>query len=172
MKCSWTWVAAILVGCGGTTTVPVDGDGGTDAAADAISEGGGGDAGSCVPSPVPGTACKVGDVSCDKVDGCCAPSYACNALSKKWELLAVGCACMGFKCGNSTCMGTQICVARGSGVDGGGTSYTCAEYPTACARQWTCDCVKKNIGSSCLSNPPGPPCDESTGHPSITCMGQ
>ena len=178
MMRSSMWVLMAMTGlasaCGGTTTLPLDGDGGMDASSDAVSEGGG-DAGSCVPSPVTGTACKVGDVSCDKVNACCAPSYACSPQSKTWEALAVGCACIGFTCGDKTCAGTQICVVRGSGVlvpDGGkSTFYECAEYPAACARQWTCDCLKKNIGPSCMLSPAGG-CDESKGHPTLTCMSQ
>jgi hypothetical protein len=172
MMRSWSFVAVcgFVVACGGTVATPVDGDAGTDAAADAVSEAGG-DGGSCVPSPVVGSPCKVGDVSCDVVDACCAPSYGCSPQSKTWQPMEAGCMCAGFKCGDKTCMGSQFCVSRGSGVDGGGTSYECAEYPTACARQWTCDCVKKNIGPSCLQNPPGI-CNDSAGHPMLSCMGQ
>ena len=177
MMRTWTWVAVVglLVGCGGTVESPVAGDGGgKDAAGDVVSDTGS-DAGSCVPAPVPGTACKVGDVSCDKVDGCCAPVYSCNPQTSKWEALLTGCMCAGFKCGDKTCMGTELCLRRAGGVpmpDGGvAIGYECAAYPTACQRQWTCDCVTKNIGPSCLQNPPGV-CDDSTGHPTLSCLGQ
>lgn len=163
-----------LVACGGTQTV--DADSGTDAApSDAASDGtsdAAPDASGCVPSPKAGTPCVPGQVTCDHVDGCCAPTLGCNPTSKTWELLAVGCACQGHTCGTKTCSGTEMCVERQPGipVDGGGSFFECAPYPDACKSNWTCGCVEKNLPSACTLAPSG--CKDTPFPVRLSCMGQ
>ena len=130
----------------------------------------GGDASACVPSPTVGTPCVSGQKSCEKIDGCCLPQVVCDATKGTWELLYLRCACQGVPCGTSTCPGTQYCQAQASGVDGGGTTYTCTDYPPACARQWTCACLQANLPARCAAPPAS--CVEASGRPTLTCAGQ
>ena len=164
--------ALASVACGGTSTTISD-DGGLDAAGDAPPGDASGDGGACVDSPQRGAPCVPGQVTCDKVNACCLTIQTCDANTKTWQPLGLGCACMGVPCGPKTCMGTEMCIERGSGVpppDGGsGTTYECAPYPDACKRTWTCGCVEKNLPTSCTVNPGG--CKESNGGVTITCMG-
>jgi hypothetical protein len=136
--------------------------------ADAAPEGG--DASACVPSPTVGTPCTSGEKSCEKIDGCCLPQVVCDTTKGTWELLYLRCPCQGVPCGTSTCPGTQYCQTQPSGVDGGSTSYTCTDYPPACARQWTCACVQANGPARCAAPPAS--CVETSGRPAVTCAGQ
>lgn len=168
----------VLAACGGTS-LPLD-DAGTDASADASADAKsdvlGGDGGTCVPAPVEGTACVPGQVPCDKVIGCCSPMYGCNATTKKWELLAVGCACMSFPCGTTTCMGNEVCRKQYGGVplpEGGvSVSYSCVPYPTACARQQTCDCLLASPPPGCTPQPAPNGCVGTPSGNTVSCMGQ
>ncbi|HQY61056.1 MAG: hypothetical protein IPF92_13855 [Myxococcales bacterium] len=183
-------IATALAACGGTTSVADDGgttpaDASTDATSatdapdtapppvDASPVDGspeGGDASTCVQAPTVGTPCTSGQKSCDKIDGCCLPQVVCDATKGTWELLQLRCPCQTVPCGSSTCPGTQYCQAQASGVDGGGTSYACMDYPKACERQWTCACVQANGPARCAASPAR--CVEQSGRPFLTCGGQ
>jgi hypothetical protein len=175
MSSSLRFLVGALLGtlaCGGTQLEGLDA--GSDAASDALVDGtsdAAPDASACVASPKAGTPCVPGQVTCDHVDGCCVPVLGCNSTSKTWEVLAVGCACAGHPCGSKTCSGTEMCVERGTGVDGGGgSSFECAPYPDACKSNWTCDCVKGHLPPSCFLAPVGG-CKDTPFPVRLTCMG-
>lgn len=162
----WALVVVVLGACGGVST-PVDidgGDAGTPLDATA-------DAGGCVTSPKIGDACTSGQTSCDSVDPCCAQTVVCDAATHTWKASGIACLlCSGIPCGAQTCAGGSVCVARGSGVDGGGTSHECVAMPPACSRTWTCGCVTKNLPPNCILAPVNG-CDDQASHVTLTCMG-
>lgn len=175
---------AILVACGGTTTTIATQEAGTsdagptDSAADAATidgatptDGAGPDgAGGCVSLPAEGTACIPGQISCDRVDLCCASAATCDATTKKWKLSAMACLlCPTHGCGDKTCAGTQMCIAHAPGVPGGQPTYECAAYPAACAREWTCGCVEKNLPAGCTLAVNG--CSDADLPVKVACMG-
>ena len=167
-------VVSLLVACGGTALPNVE-DGGTDASADHTSGDSGGDGGACVLTPKEGDPCVPGQVSCDKVFGCCSPMYGCNATTKKWEILAVGCACQSFACGDKQCLGSEVCRKQSGGVplpDGGvAVTYSCESYPTTCQRDQTCDCLAKSPPLGCILIG-GSSCAASSAGITVTCAGQ
>lgn len=160
-------VTAFLATACGAGTLESKADAGSDAGGDGTTA----DGGACVPSPQQGAPCIPGQVTCDKVNPCCVTIMTCNSVSKKWEPLGLGCACTGNPCGPKTCMGTEMCIERASGVpvpDGGsGTTYECVPYPDACKRNWTCGCVEKNVEPSCTVGA----CKDTSGSVTLTCMG-
>lgn len=176
-------VFAFLAACGSTAETPTS-DAGT---ADGGGGGGGGDAGAdaatgadaavdggaieCEPAASVGKPCVPGQLSCDHVDECCSDTFVCDATSRAWKSSGVACLqCEGFTCGDKKCTGGQVCLARSSGVSGGATTYECAAMPDACSRQWTCDCVTKNVGSGCTLAGSGS-CTSSGTHVTLSCMG-
>lgn len=177
-------LAALIVACGGTTSSPSDmtdasaSDGaspGSDAhdagdGAVVLVDGASTDAASgCIELPAEGTACAPGQVSCDRVDLCCASAAQCDPTTSKWKLSGNACLlCESRPCGDKTCTGNQLCLARASGVSGGATSYECTAYPTACAREWTCACVEKNA-PNCTLVPGG--CSDTVFPVKLSCMG-
>lgn len=167
MTRSWTIAFALLVACGGSTT---NADAGADGAAgDAAGDGGG----ACVPSPTLGGACTPGDQPCDRVDPCCTQTLVCDAAARVWKGSGIACAqCEGFSCGAQTCAGGTVCVAAGVGTmppDGGPTvNYSCVPMPAACARDWTCDCVAKNVPPACVKLTT---CADPKLHPTLSCQG-
>lgn len=188
-----TSLAATIAACGGTTSVADGADGAVTPPGDATTDAStaadaadaapppvdgspadgaveGGDASACIPSPTVGTPCASGQKSCEKIDGCCLPQVVCDTTKGTWELLYLRCPCQAVPCGTSTCPGTQYCQAQASGVDGGSTTYTCADYPPACERQWTCACVQANGPARCAA--PRASCVETSGRPAVTCTGQ
>jgi hypothetical protein len=108
------------------------------------------------------------------VDPCCAQTTVCDGATHKWKDSGVACLlCPSFSCGAQTCQGGTVCVARGSGVmmDGGAsTTYECAPMPPACARDWSCGCVTKNLPANCTLSPVKG-CDEQGVHVTLSCMG-
>lgn len=173
----------LLFACGGSTSSPSGGvdDGGIDATqpsdastgdgAAPMEGGGGGDAaGGCISQPAEGTACTPGQVSCDRVDPCCASSASCDPVTKTWKLSGMACLlCQTHGCGDKTCKGNEMCVAHAPGIPSGQPSYSCAAYPTACAREWTCGCVQKNLPSGCTLAANG--CNDSELPVKLSCMG-
>ena len=168
----------MLTAACGSTSDPSTSDAGTDAATskdsalDAANDGdGGGPTNACVPSPTVGGACVFGQVSCDRVDMCCAQTVTCDEATQKWKDSGVACLqCEGFACGDKNCEGGQVCLERASGVDGGTASHECVAMPAACARQWSCDCVTKNLGSACTVSPVKA-CTDTRTHVTVSCMG-
>lgn len=163
MKRSWIGALALLLACGGSATTN------TDAGADGAAS----DGGACVSSPKVGQACASGAKPCDRVDPCCAQTLVCDAMTSVWKNSGVACIqCEGFSCGAQTCMGGTVCVAAGVGIpppDGGPTvNFSCAPMPAACARDWTCDCVSKNLPPSCVSLTN---CTAQGLHPKLDCKG-
>lgn len=129
------------------------------------------DAAACVSEPKIGDACSPGQVSCDRVDPCCAQSIVCDEPTAKWKDSGVACLlCNQFACGTESCAGGSVCLARASGIDGGTTSYACVSMPTACSRNWSCDCVTKNLPPNCTLSPAGG-CSEQGVHVTLSCMG-
>ncbi len=151
-------VAAIVFACGGRVTTP--GDSGDAAGADEAGPEGsvavdGGvtnptfdGSGPCVKSPIHGTPCIPGQVSCDRVDLCCATAMVCDAASNTWNPTGEDCLlCPTHPCGDQTCQGTEMCITHPQ--SGGPATYECAQYPGACAREWTCLCVEGALPSAC-----------------------
>ena len=165
MARSGIW-ALVLVACGGVST-PV----GVDAGDASVPPDAAGDAGGCVTSPNVGDACTSGQTSCDSVDPCCAQTVVCDGATHTWKVSGIACLlCSTIPCGAQTCTGGSVCVARGPGMDGGGTSHECVPLPSACSRNWTCGCVTKNLPASCTLSPTGG-CDDQAHHVTLTCMG-
>jgi hypothetical protein len=174
----------VLVACGSTDSNPSGGadsgtspDGGSSLPDGGSATDGGGakdaqaDGGSCVLTPKIGDPCTAGQVSCDHVDPCCAANTICDSTTSKWKDEGLACfQCEGFKCGTQTCQGGEVCLARGSGIDGGGTSYECVSMPTACERDWSCDCVKQHVPANCTPTPTGA-CSAQGVHVTLSCMG-
>ena len=155
------FVAAALA-CGGSTTT-LDGGTPTDASGDTAGDGG------CIRVSQEGTPCVAGQRSCDRVDLCCASAFTCNTVTNTWKLEGLACLqCQSHPCGSKTCQGGEMCVQRQSGIDGGSTTYDCAPYPTACAREWTCGCVQQNLPPNCTLTPNG--CTDGD-LVTLTCMG-
>lgn len=185
VRASFLISVPILVACGGSATTPLgdarDAGGSDGAASDATTtdsgggstDSGGGDpdaAGGCVPLPAPGSPCVPGQVSCDRVDLCCASAAQCDPATRTWKLSGNACLlCPTHGCGDKTCSGTEMCVAHIPGVPGGQVSYECAPYPTACAREWTCACVGKNLPAGCTLTVNG--CNGVDLPVKISCMG-
>ena len=176
-------LAAVPAACGGTATAPTNdprdaggtdsgssdgaaGDGATSSdgsAVDASNDGG-------IPLPAEGTSCVPGQLSCDRVDLCCASAAACDAVTKRWKLSGQECLlCQTHGCGDKTCQGTEMCVAQAPGAAGGQPTYGCAPYPAACAREWTCGCVEKNLPAGCTLAVNG--CNDTDLPVKISCMG-
>ena len=182
---SMTLLLAIVGACGGRTTSPGDVN---DAASDGASPGsdaseasdGGVEpadgpsadaAGGCVELPAEGTPCVPGQRSCDRVNLCCASEARCDPTTKMWKLVGPACLrCDARACGNRTCAGDQLCVAvHAPGAPGATPSYECMAYPTACAREWTCACVEKNLPAGCTPLANG--CSDPLALVSLACMG-
>jgi hypothetical protein len=175
--CASSALVSFLVACGGTTSAPVvtpDG-GGSDAA---TSDGGSSDSGStdpdaaggCVHQPAADTACVPGQLSCDRVDLCCASAAACDPTTQKWKLTGNACLlCSKHGCGDKTCAGNEMCVSQAPGTPGGQPTYSCAAYPAACAREWTCGCVTKNLPTGCALAGNG--CNDTDFPVKLSCMG-
>lgn len=175
----------ILVVCGGSTTAPIgdarDAGGSDGAASDATTttdgagptDSGGGDpdaASGCVHLPAAGSPCVPGQVSCDRVDLCCASAAQCDPATKTWKLSGNSCLlCSTHGCGDKTCSGVQMCVAHTPGVPGGQVTYECAPYPTACVREWTCACVGMNLPAGCTMAVNG--CNDAELPVKLSCMG-
>lgn len=161
-------VVAALIACGGSTSTVSD----AGAVDSSSTDGASFDGGACV-NATEGAACSTGQVSCDRVDLCCASALSCDGTTKTWKLQGMACLlCQTHACGGLTCQGNQMCVSRASGVPvegGSGTSYECDPYPSACARQWTCGCVEKNLPVGCTLSPNG--CDDKTLPVKLSCMG-
>jgi len=156
--------AVLLVACGGAST-PV----GADAGDASVPVDAAGDGGGCVTSPKIGDACTAGQTSCDSVDACCAQTVVCDGAA--WKASGIACLlCSGIPCGAQTCAGGSVCVARGSGIDGGGTSHECVAMPPACSRNWTCGCVTKNLPPNCTLAPTNG-CVDQAHQVTLTCMG-
>lgn len=169
MRRTWIW-ALLLAACGGVST-PV----GTDAGDASLAGDASGDAGACVASPKLGGACTTGQISCDRVDPCCAQTVVCDGATHTWKDSGIACLqCPSFSCGAKTCTGGTVCLARGSGVpvpDGGAsTFYECVPMPASCSRDWTCGCVEKNLPANCTLTPSGG-CVEQATHVTLSCMG-
>lgn len=135
-----------------------------------------GEAGACVPSPAVGSPCIPGQVTCDVVDACCAGIVSCDAPSRTWRSLGLGCPCRSTPCGEKTCGGDQFCRARSAGVPApdGGTlpeTYECVDFPPACARTWTCECLVKVSDPACTQAPQAS-CTIVNDRPLQRCMGQ
>ena len=152
------FVAAILLACGGrvTTTGDVGDASALDGAAATAGDSKDGGAveqtrdgsGPCVKGPVHGTPCLPGQLSCDRVDLCCATAMVCDAASKTWVPTSNECLlCDTHPCGNQTCQGTDMCITHPQSA--GPAIYECAPYPGACAREWTCICVEYNLPPAC-----------------------
>jgi len=172
-----------VVACGSETSGSPIADGGTTADGGPGSGNDGGpkadgataeaavEGGACVSSPKIGDPCTPGQVSCDRVDPCCAQETVCDDATKKWKESGIACLlCNGFACGSQSCQGGSVCLERGSGIDGGGTSYECVSMPAACARNWSCDCVSKNAPPGCTLAPANA-CKEEGVHVTLKCMG-
>lgn len=160
------------VDSGGTSDSGVREDG---AASDGAVGVDSGDAG-CVPSPMVGSPCIPGQVTCDVVDACCAGILSCDASSRTWRSLGLGCPCRSTTCGDKTCSGNQFCRARSAGIPApdGGTlpdTYECTDFPPACARTWTCECLAKVSDPACTQAPQGS-CTIVDDRPLQRCMGQ
>lgn len=179
-------LVALVVACGGTTSSPSDvtADGGTtadgaapgsdastDASTPAVPDAATKDAaGGCAELPAEGTSCAPGQVSCDRVDLCCASAAQCDPTTSTWKLSGNACLlCPTHGCGDKTCTGTQMCVAHAAGIPGGSTTYECAAYPAACAREWTCACVEKNLPGGCTLAANG--CNDTELPVKVSCMG-
>lgn len=135
-----------------------------------------GEAGACVPSPTIGSPCIPGQVTCDVVDACCAGILSCEASSRTWRSLGLGCPCRSTPCGDKTCGGNQFCRARSAGIPApdGGTlpdTYECVDFPPACARTWTCECLAKVSDPACPQAPQAS-CTIVNDRPLQRCMGQ
>ena len=136
-----------------------------------VADAGGTDASSpCIELPAEGSDCTAGQVSCDRVDLCCARAAACDSTTKKWKLSGMECLqCQMHPCGDKNCGGAEMCLARASGVSGGSTSYECAPYPAECAREWTCACVEMHLPGGCALSPNG--CSATELPVKLQCMG-
>ena len=132
------------------------------------------DAGDCVASPKVGDPCVAGQKSCDKVDACCVATVACSPSTGKWVSVELDCACRGIPCGDQTCTGTQYCRSTTPGpmpLEGGVTLfYECKDFPKACERQWTCDCLNSVPDPACFGPSPGA-CRMENDRPRQSCMG-
>jgi hypothetical protein len=175
VRVPWVTLLLSLAACGGTAAPVVD-DAGADATSDGAADTGSdaaNDGGTCVPTPKVGTPCVPGQVACDKVIGCCSPMIGCNATTKQWEVLAVGCACQSFACGDKQCGGNEVCRKQFGGIplpDGGvSVTYSCVPYPSACERQQTCDCLKQSPPAGCTLAPQG--CIGTPTGNTVECMG-
>lgn len=168
MRIATSLFVITILACGGSTTT-IDAGNPADAASEATADAAT-DAGACVRVSQEGTTCVPGQRSCDRVDLCCASAFTCNTVSKTWKLEGMACLlCQSHPCGGKTCQGSQMCVQRQSGVNGGTTTYECAAYPDACAREWTCGCVQQNLPPTCTLAPNG--CTDSPLPVTLTCMG-
>lgn len=132
--------------------------------------------GGCVPSPAIGSPCIPGQVTCDVVDVCCAGLLSCDAASRTWRSVGLGCPCRSTPCGDKTCGGNQFCRARAAGIPSpdGGTlpdSYECVDFPPSCARTWTCECLAKVAEPACTQSPQAS-CTIVNDRPLQRCMGQ
>ena len=157
-------LAAALVACGGRVTSSDlgdagpsdDGSAGSASSVDAaISLDAGLDASApCVKRPVHGTPCFAGQVSCDRVDTCCATEMVCDALQGTWQPTQMDCLlCETHPCGDKTCQGTEMCITHP--VQPGPAVYECVPYPPTCEREWTCICVEYNLPAACKGPPQG-----------------
>lgn len=151
-----TLALAVPVACGGTTTnasaESTDAETPSDALpSDALpSDGPAGDSSACVATAKEADPCSAGQVSCDRVDLCCASALTCEAGT--WQLTGQQCLlCETHPCGTETCQGDEMCLERSSGVDGGSAQYSCVPYPSECKRQWTCECVMEHSMGLCWS---------------------
>ena len=155
-------------GCGAVDTGDAgQADGGVNEAGDANATA---DGSACISAPIVGTSCTAGQIACPiQVDACCGGVVpVCQGSPATWMSFGLGCACPNTPCGDKSCNGGQVCKVQHSGVDGGSTGYRCEDMPTACAKEWTCACVKANIGGNCTASS----CDDTGNHVKITCMGQ
>ncbi len=168
---NFTWTLPLLItACGGISS-PVT----LDAGEAGSSVDAGVDTGTCVPAPQSGGACTNGQVPCDQVDPCCSQTLVCDSSTQKWRASGISCLlCANFTCGWLTCNGGSVCVQRTSGLpspDGGsGPSYECVPMPTACDRQWTCDCVTKHLPPNC-SLGGSSKCKDPAWQVTVSCLG-
>lgn len=168
-------LAAILFACGGRTAS--SGDPGADGGGDASATGDGSapvdgavvdGSGPCVPTPTHGTPCLPGQISCDRVDLCCATAMVCDAMSKTWIPSGIDCLlCPTHSCGDQTCQGTEMCLTHPQSA--GPALYECAPYPSACAREWTCLCVEYNLPAACKG--PAQGCADDKLPVTLVCAG-
>lgn len=151
-------IAAVLLACGGRVTTvdvgdaaaPDDGgaDGGGSADGSVTQDSSVDGSGPCVKLPVHGTPCIPGQLSCDRVDTCCATEMVCDPVSKTWSLSQNDCLlCPTHACGDQTCQGSEMCITHP--VQPGPATYECVPYPGACTREWTCICVEYNLPNAC-----------------------
>lgn len=171
-------LALAPVGCGstapgGTTALASDGGIENDGAATKDAETDApisADGSACIPAPAVGSACIAGQVACPiHVDACCGGVVpVCQGSPATWVSFGVGCACTSRPCGDRSCGGNQICKAVSAGVPAGNPAFSCEEMPKACATEWTCDCVKANLGATCTASA----CVDKGNHVDLTCMGQ
>jgi hypothetical protein len=155
-----------MIACGGVSTTNTD-------AGEAGAGEAGADASACVLLPKIGTPCTPGQKSCDRVDPCCTQTVVCDAMTALWKDSGVACLqCEGFACGSQTCAGGMVCVSAGLGIpppDGGpSVTYTCTAMPAACSRNWSCDCVTKNLPPNCVSLTD---CTDMATHVKLGCKG-
>lgn len=171
-------LALVPLGCGSTASpgsTALGSDGGIesdsgDASPTNDASGNTSDGSACLPAPAVGTPCTVGQVACPiHVDACCGGVVpVCQGSPPTWMSFGVGCACRNTPCGDKSCNGNQVCKAQGPGTPGGSTTYTCEDMPAACAKEWTCACVKASLGASCTVSA----CDDTGNHVKVTCIGQ
>lgn len=148
-------IAVVQGSCGGGVAAPTADAGNAKDVADA-----------CVNGATLGGACIAGQISCDKVDACCAGTLVCDPGTQKWKSSGLTCLlCASFSCGPKTCNGGQFCLLR-TATDGG-VSHECAPMPPACARQWTCGCVKNTPLNCAMTGS----CTESNFHVTLSCPG-
>ena len=147
--------ALALVGCGTSSTTNGDGGG---------AESGGG----CI-NATEGASCSSNDTACSLGDACCNGFFMCQ--SNKWVKEYPGCACQvsTFTCGTETCSTGQICKTQESGVDGGSTTTSCANAPSACTTDQSCACV---TDAGVCAPTAVASCMDSQGHLVVDCMGQ
>mgnify|MGYP003377866038 CR=1 FL=1 len=187
--------AAVLAACGGSSTDAADGgldatvpdsalpdvlqpvDAGRDQAAPvdaasdspAVQDGQVPDGGQCVSGPKEGAACAPTDLPCARVDLCCSGGFKWKCDAGKWNKFPSGILCLlcpVTPCGTTPCPGNQFCVER---TGGGGSTFTCQDFPAACEDDWSCECVVPTVsgcsaaGDTCAATP--------SHHVKLTCQG-
>jgi hypothetical protein len=122
--------------------------------------------GVCFTPPPPGPMCEVYEAACtcdNKTINIACTIYPDGYASAPvlntgdCELMVPTDAGNGasFVCGNVVCTDSQVCKSGSGGAYPGTTTYTCVDYPSQCASNRTCACVKPALGAQDCSTSNG-----------------